>query len=127
MRVASVKCTAVWVTVVMWMGVIFWLSAIPSLHSPFEPLYDVLLRKAAHMGEYALLMWLLAQALQLSSVQRTTALWVAVLLSLLYAVTDEWHQTFVPEREGTLRDVLTDGVGIIGMYIVGRWRASSAP
>jgi VanZ family protein len=109
------------------MGVIFWLSAIPSLHSPFEPLYDVLLRKGAHMGEYALLVWLLARALQLSSVQHRTALGMAVLLCLVYAVTDEWHQTFVPGREGTLRDVVIDGVGMVGMYTWGYWRAPSPP
>ena len=109
------------------MGVIFWLSAIPALHSSFEPVSDGLLRKGAHIAEYALLVWLLVRALQLSSIRGATALWVAVPLSLLYAVTDEWHQTFVPGREGTLRDVLIDGVGIIGMYAWARWRAPSPP
>jgi VanZ family protein len=127
LRAAGIKCTVAWLAVAIWMGVIFWLSAIPSLHSSFEPLSDGLLRKGAHIGEYALLMWLLARALQLSSIHDNTALWAAVLLSLLYAVTDEWHQTFVPGREGTLRDVLIDGVGIIGMYTWERWRAPSPP
>ena len=37
------------------------------------------------------------------------ALWVAV----LYAATDEFHQTFVPTREGCLRDVFIDSTGAI--------------
>jgi VanZ family protein len=126
LRAAGVKCTVTWVGVIIWIGGDL-LALGYALHSPFEPLSDVLLRKGAHMGEYALLVWLLARALRLSSVQPLTALGVAVLLSLLYAVTDEWHQTFVPGREGTLRDVVIDGVGIIGMYTWRRWRTPSPP
>ena len=37
------------------------------------------------------------------------ALWVAV----LYAATDEFHQTFVPSREGCVRDVLIDSCGAV--------------
>jgi VanZ family protein len=125
MKIAGVKCTVAWIAVFLWMGVIFWLSAIPSLHSPFDPFHDFLLRKGAHICEYALLAWLLARALRLSSVHHRTALGVVVLISFLYAVTDEWHQMFVPGREGTLRDVLIDGVGILGMYTWERWRTPS--
>lgn len=41
---------------------------------------------------------------------------IALIITLLYAVIDEIHQTFVPTREGTVRDVLIDSIGIAIMY-----------
>ena len=38
------------------------------------------------------------------------------IISLVFAVIDEIHQTFVPTREGTIRDVLIDAMGIVFMY-----------
>jgi VanZ family protein len=50
------------------------------------------------------------------------ALWVAV----FYAATDEFHQTFVPSREGCVRDVMIDStgaiVGLLALWWFGRWR-----
>ena len=41
---------------------------------------------------------------------------ISLILSLIYAVTDEIHQTFVPTREGRFRDVIIDLIGILIMY-----------
>lgn len=98
----------------MWMATIFVLSSIPSLKSPLEPFYDFLLRKLAHVGEYAVLSGLLFRALTASGFKTKRALATAALVSLFYAATDEWHQTFVPGREGTLRDVGVDALGVVG-------------
>lgn len=47
-------------------------------------------------------------------------------LSLVTAALDEWHQTFTPDRTGSVQDVLLDGAGIAVMLvlisIVKRWR-----
>lgn len=58
---------------------------------------------------------------------------VALLLSSLYAISDEYHQTFVPGRNGTLADVLVDGVGMVlalGIWLLvtgrGRMRGQSS-
>ena len=93
------------------MGVIFALSAVPSLASPFEPLQDFILRKLAHLTEYAILTALLFWALR-RHVARTHAFLIAAAAALLYAFSDEWHQTFVPGREGSLRDIAIDMLGI---------------
>jgi VanZ family protein len=66
--------------------------------------YDFLLRKLAHMAEYAVLFRLTRRA-------KGSARWAAV-FSLIYAVSDEWHQTFVPGREGCARDVAVDAAGV---------------
>ncbi len=45
----------------------------------------------------------------------------AAAIGIAYAVTDEVHQAFVPGRQGAVRDVLIDAVGVlIGVYVLGR-------
>lgn len=70
-------------------------------------------RKAAHMTEYAVLAILLPVTLSMYGVSWKTLVWLGPLLSILYACTDEYHQTFVPDRSGSPRDVLIDSVGIL--------------
>jgi VanZ family protein len=96
------------------MGVIFALSATPSLASPFEPIYDFILRKLAHVTVYAVLTILVYRALQLHLARPTHAWLLVMLIAALYACSDEWHQTFVPGRVGSVRDVAIDGLGIMG-------------
>ena len=71
---------------IAWAAVIFAFSSVPSL-GPDLGTWDLLLRKAAHLVEYAILGALLARA--------TRSPLVAVALAGLYAVSDEVHQTFV--------------------------------
>ena len=106
-----------WLAVVLCMGVIFALSATPSLASPFEPFDDFVLRKLAHLVEYVVLTALLFRALRLHMARKAYALLIAALVAVLYAFSDEWHQTFVPGREGSLRDVGIDALGIAGVSI----------
>lgn len=43
--------------------------------------------------------------------------------SLLYAISDEIHQVFVPGRNASIKDVVADCIGIIvGLYLVGKWQ-----
>jgi VanZ family protein len=106
-----------WLAVILWMGVIFALSAMPSLASPLEPFHDFILRKLAHMAEYAVLTGLLFRALRIHIARKTQVLLIAVLVAILYAFSDEWHQTFVPGREGSLRDIGIDALGIAGVSV----------
>jgi VanZ family protein len=89
------------------MGVIFWFSAQPA--AGHHAWWVIVFRKLGHITGYALLT--LAWWWTLQSVVRRPVLW-AVLISLAYACTDEFHQTFVRGREGTPRDVLIDAVGM---------------
>ena len=90
------------------MALIFVLSSQPNLDSGLGTL-DLILRKIAHALEYALLTmawaWALRPAIRLSVP-------VAATIALLYAVSDEYHQTFVSGRIGTATDVLVDAVGV---------------
>ncbi|RKY37816.1 MAG: VanZ family protein, partial [Candidatus Omnitrophota bacterium] len=45
------------------------------------------------------------------------------IFSILYAISDEIHQTFIPGRNASVKDVVADCVGIlIGLYIVKKWQ-----
>jgi VanZ family protein len=91
------------------MAVIFLLSAQPDLSSGLG-IWDLILRKLAHMTSYGLLTFLWWRAL----VRRVAhPLVFAVAISLLYAVSDEWHQSFVEGRHGSPIDVGIDAIGIL--------------
>ena len=91
------------------MALIFVLSGQPSDHVD-RAWWDVALRKLAHVTEYTVLTILWWRALRALGVPRP--LIAAILVSLGYAGTDEFHQTFVDGRRGTPIDVLIDSIGI---------------
>jgi VanZ family protein len=98
-----------WALTLAWMGVIFLLSAQPHLPQAPEPWLDTLLKKTAHALEYAILAALARWALQAEPVRRPGLLgW---LLAVLYAITDEVHQSVVPGRHPSGWDVLIDSAG----------------
>lgn len=124
-----------WLPAVAWMTCIFSAStgAMSAAHTSlyFEPLmrwlfpgisqqsigfWHFMVRKAAHVSEYAVLAVLLRHAIrQAFPDPRNRDYWktagVALVLAALYAATDEFHQSFVPSREGSVVDVLIDTVG----------------
>ena len=103
----------------MMMALIFVLSAQPSDEID-RAWWDVALRKLAHVTEYAVLTALWWRALRGIGLARPVL--VAAAISLGYAATDEFHQTFVDGRRGTPVDVLIDSLGIaiaaLGIYRV---------
>jgi VanZ family protein len=91
--------------------VIFAFSAVPSLGTGLGT-WDLLLRKLAHATEYAIL-----GALLLRAVGRPS---LAFALGVLYAISDELHQTLVPGRAGRPLDVAIDAAGVaLGVIL---WR-----
>jgi VanZ family protein len=99
------------------MAVIFFFSAQPDLGTGLGA-WDTILRKAAHMAEYGLLWFLWYRALEVESPLP------AALITIAYAATDEFHQSFVEGRHGTPVDVLIDAAGIaIAIAIHSRRRA----
>ncbi len=84
------------------------------------------------MSEYGIFCLLIWRALAQLMLRERAALLLAGVLALLYAVSDEFHQKFVPGRTGEPRDVAIDSAGIIiailFVVFVKRWRAArSAP
>ncbi len=111
---AAARVANVWLPIVAWAAAIFALSAVPALDSGLG-LWDLALRKAAHFSEYAVLGALLARAVRE---------FPAFALAVLYAVSDELHQTFVPGRAGTLLDLGIDAGGALaGILLLRRLAA----
>jgi VanZ family protein len=103
-----------WLPVVLWAGLIFTLSSLPGLATDLG-VWDVVLRKLAHVVEYTVLGFLLVRALGREP--------LSLALGSAYAVTDEVHQAFVSGRHGSPLDWAIDTVGVVtGVLLASRWR-----
>jgi VanZ family protein len=103
------------------MAVIFYLSAQPGAAQ--YPTWEVVLRKVGHAGGYALLAFAWWRAFRglLSSGRRFVAIAAAVVASIAYAASDEFHQSLVTTRHGTPVDVLIDSIGIAAAAMLAAW------
>lgn len=108
--------TGVWVAPIALMGLIFALSAMPAGDEDHGILY-MIVRKAAHISEYALLVALWWRALA-TKVSDRRALAFALGITLLNAISDELHQTFVSGRSGRPLDVGIDMAGALGAALL---------
>lgn len=70
-------------------------------------------RKCAHMAEYAILAILVYVWLGRWQLSRRRMVCTAVLLTIIYACSDEFHQLFVVGRAGRVSDVLVDSAGAV--------------
>jgi VanZ family protein len=123
-----------WVPAVAWMAMVLAASSDPfSARNTGEALHALLIwifgqvdaltfglvhflmRKSAHFIEYAILsaLWFRALRLHLSSLWRVRWALVGLVISLSVAILDELHQSFVPSRSGSARDVLLDFCGAL--------------
>ena len=108
-----------WFPPLLWMTIIFILSSRQHVTISEEKMVDFAIFKSIHIIVYAGMYFLLFRAFNSIRDKHYTKhdrFVSALLVALIYAVTDEIHQTFVPTREGTVRDVIIDGIGIFFMY-----------
>lgn len=98
-----------WLPPLLLMGIIFFFSAQPSLSTDLG-LIDLIGRKLIHFSEYALLCFLWWRIVRQFVDDRRAAL-IALAIASGYAITDEFHQTFVEGRHGTPVDWLIDTAG----------------
>ena len=88
--------------------------------------YDFWIRKTAHLTIYLVLGFLIISLLKEYTTIDRKSIIIACIISILYAISDEIHQSFVPGRSCELRDILIDSTGsIIGIsiyYIINRIR-----
>jgi VanZ family protein len=106
---ARSRVLTVWLPVVAWAAVIFAFSSVPHLGTGLGT-WDTVLRKGAHVAEYAVLGALLYRALAREA--------LALTAGIAYAATDELHQHFVQGRHAAPVDVAIDAVGVaFGMLV----------
>src|SRR3989344_1193994 len=103
-----------WLPILVWMGVIFGFSALPINHQAEFNWLDFIFKKTAHVVEYAILYFLVWRAWSNQGKTATPKIFITSLVfSFFYALTDEWHQTLIPGREGRMRDVGFDSLGML--------------
>lgn len=131
---------------VLWMGLIFYASHMPDartvpwlvrfgllpdgLEEHWLHTIEFLVRKCIHVFTYSVLAMLSAWSAFFWWPRQTVRKlwWGAGLFSLMYAVSDEIHQRFVPGRSGEVRDVLIDTLGIaFGLWLFQRLSSLMIP
>ncbi len=119
-----------WFPVAVWAAVIFLFSSLSTVPSAKIIWWDFIIKKTAHLIEYAVLFFLLLRALTKfepklnlkplkfqvffpAKIDKKMVLG-SFLLCLLYTLSDEYHQGFTPGRYPSLRDV---GIDFLGMLL----------
>lgn len=110
-----------WLAIIFWFSVIYYFSAQPNLKSEFKPLLDLILRKIAHMAEFFVLAYLFFRTYRLHGLPLVPALILSILSAVGGAMFDEWHQSFTSGRVASFKDVLIDGLGIVGFLGLKLW------
>jgi VanZ family protein len=92
-----------------WMAVIYSLSSLTSREVPS----GVIDERAGHALEYAILaiLVMIAVAGLARPEVRSHHFVIAGAVSMTWAVSDEWHQSFVPGRDPSIRDLAFDAIG----------------
>jgi len=101
-----------WLPVFLWAGVIFALSSIQQITVAEFFIWDFAAKKVAHLTEYAVLYALFLRA--------TEKNWVlSFVMTMVYAASDEIHQSYVPGRTAAVYDLAFDFSGAsISAYII---------
>ena len=93
----------------------------PSISDQSLAIIHFLVRKAGHLTEYAIFASFAARAFRTSShdLLRRHWFWISWLLAIAYALSDEFHQSFVPARTASIYDSMIDSAGaLVGLFIV---------
>ena len=103
-----------WFPVIFYSGIIFYASSVPNVKTPWQ---EIQFDKFLHILAYLPFGFLLARGMcnTRGSVSRGMLLGTVLLVSFLYGVSDEVHQSFVPGRDAGMIDVIADIIGgVIG-------------
>lgn len=107
----------------LWAILIFILSSQPTLPSIHLSVLDFILKKSAHIFVYFtlyLLTWRALKLLQPDFPDHHPRIWLlALIFCLIYALTDEYHQSLVIYRTATLQDIGYDMLGVLLAFL---WR-----
>jgi len=99
---------------------LLWLR--PNISMQTVMFIQLLVRKAGHVTEYAILAALLWRVLRHYFLLTRMSFWrpatAALVAAMIFATTDEFHQSFFPSRTATAHDVMIDIMGaIVGLLI----------
>jgi len=88
------------------------------------------LDKFLHFGAYGLLGILFFRAYETLPLKKfeNLLIFISIVSAVLYGISDEIHQYFVPSRHADLMDVIANTIGsICGVYLFYRWKNQKEP
>ena len=91
-----------------------WFTKDVEVQSKIEPY----IRKLAHYSEYAIGGTLFFSLIATFKINEFKQIIFAIIMGIIYAITDEIHQLFVPGRSGQIKDVFIDSLGVITGVLV---------
>ena len=99
---------------ILWAAVIFVFSSQTSLPGFEQSAYDFVLKKVAHIFVYLILYLLVVRSVTLTIKKghKNLLMLLPIFICLFYATSDEFHQSLVPGRYSTLRDIGYDMLGV---------------
>jgi VanZ family protein len=114
-----------WLPAILMMVTIFCFSSIPKNEMPDFGLADLVVKKGGHVLGYGLLA--LSYWLGLHFERRRG--WLALLFAVIYALSDEFHQSFVPGRHPSWVDALVIDAGgaALALGLANWWRVKRLP
>jgi VanZ family protein len=112
-RALAARRWLVWVPVLVVMAVIFALSSQSGLAVSEDPAVEKPIRATGHLLAYGVLAGLSLMALSWGRRPRVRDAAIAFAIAVVYGLTDEFHQSFVPTRNGRLDDVVIDTIGAL--------------
>ena len=116
-----------WIPALVMMTAIFMLSALPASKLPTFGPYDVYVKKISHAIGYGLLGVSYYYALP-TRLPRLVRWSMAFGLSLGFAVSDEFHQSYVDGRTASVRDVAIDALGaFLALFLAAGYSSSIIP
>ena len=108
---------SLWLPPIIYMAAIFHFS---SESQPLPALTEVVWDKLLHLTEYGGLAVLWCRALRGEGFDWSRAMVGTVIAVVVYGASDEWHQSFVPLRDSSVRDLLADAIGGVAGALVYR-------
>lgn len=101
-----------WLPTLVWMAMIFVLSNRTAVQASGIDWQDFVIKKTAHFVEYGILAGLMYwSCIKTVSVKLSKLIIVVWILTVAYAMSDEFHQSFIPGRGPAIRDVFIDSLG----------------
>lgn len=117
------KLLKYWLPPITWMIIIFAFSSRPTIAVSTIDWRDFFFKKTIHFFEFGILFFLYFRAIR-NTIKISTFFKMSLLafiLAVLYGASDEFHQTFITGRTGTLRDAIIDASGA-GVAWFGLWK-----
>lgn len=114
-----------WLPSLVMMALIFAFSSMPASALPHFGVLDVLIKKGGHALGYGLLALAYFNALPPRLTYHYRWL-LALMMAVLFALSDEYHQSFVEGRGSTITDVMIDAAGAsIALFLGGPYLSNS--